>query len=138
MVILARNGPSSNGSNGTHHRPRPKEWTIADEPEEAGPAQEAEYQRSLAEMEQAGEGHYPPLSLIEQIDHEALGYRSMQTEFGDFLAGQLERLAQLVRWTGAATPAEHVDRMEVWDSEIRQQWFDQGLTAAQGLQERRP
>ena len=38
----------------------------------------------------------------------------------------MERLAQLIRWTGATTPEDHEARMEVWDEEIREQWFDRG------------
>jgi hypothetical protein len=45
---------------------------------------------------------------------------------GDFLARQMERLAQLIRWTNASTPEDHEARMEVWDEEIREQWFDRG------------
>jgi hypothetical protein len=67
-----------------------------------------------------------PVSLAETIDHEALAYRAWRTAEGDFLAEQLERLAQLVRWTGASTPREHLDRMEVWDASIREQHFEQG------------
>ena len=66
-------------------------------------------------------------SFVEQIDQEALGYRSWKTPVGDFLARQMERLAQLVRWTGATSPEEHEDRMAVWDDEIRSQWFDRGF-----------
>ena len=38
----------------------------------------------------------------------------------------MERLAQLIRWTDAATSEDHEARMEVWDEEIREQWFDRG------------
>jgi hypothetical protein len=40
----------------------------------------------------------------------------------------MERLAQLIRWTGAATSEEHEARMEVWDEDIREKWFDRGFT----------
>jgi hypothetical protein len=43
-----------------------------------------------------------------------------------FIAEHLERLSQLVRWTAATTPAEHADRMEIWDAEVRAKWFDNG------------
>ncbi len=71
-----------------------------------------------------------PVTLAEIIDHEAASYRSQGTAIGDFLASQLERLAQLVRWTGATTPVEHEDRMQVWDDDIRQQWFERGMAEA--------
>ena len=69
-----------------------------------------------------------PATLAETIDHEALAYRAWKTPTGDFLASKLEDLAQLVRWTGAATPAEHVDRLDVWDAEIAEQHFDRGYS----------
>ena len=74
---------------------------------------------------------HAPASLAELVDHEALGYRGWKTAEGDFLAEQLERLAQLIRWTGAATPQEYTDRMEVWDDEIRDRAFERGYQSAQ-------
>ena len=45
-----------------------------------------------------------PRTLAEVVDHEALAYRAWGTPTGDFLAAQMERVAQLIRWTGATTP----------------------------------
>src|SRR5947209_1425875 len=45
-----------------------------------------------------------PLTLAEVVDHEAMGYRGWGTPTGDFLARQMERLAQLIRWTNAMRP----------------------------------
>ena len=59
-----------------------------------------------------------PCTLAEQIDHEALAYRSRGDSIGNFMADHLDRLAQLVRWTDASTPEDHDSRMEVWDGEI--------------------
>src|SRR5262249_7416817 len=59
-----------------------------------------------------------PASLVEVVEHEALGYRAWGTPEGDFLARYLARLAQLIHWTGAPTPQEHEARMEVWKGEI--------------------
>ncbi len=67
-----------------------------------------------------------PRALAEIVDHEAMAYRAWGTPAGDFLARQMERLAQLIRWTGASTPEEHEARMEVWDDEVREQWYDRG------------
>ena len=50
------------------------------------------------------------------------------TPIGDFLASHLERLGQLVRWTGGTTPAEHEDRMSFWDEEIRAKEFERGYS----------
>jgi hypothetical protein len=72
-----------------------------------------------------------PATLAELVDHEALAYRAWHTPKGDFLAEQMERLAQLIRWTGAATPQEHADRMEVWEDEIRDRAFERGYQSAQ-------
>ena len=66
------------------------------------------------------------MTLAEVVDHEAMAYRAWGTAAGEFLARQMERLAQLIRWTGAATPEEHEARMEVWDEEVREQWYDRG------------
>jgi hypothetical protein len=72
-----------------------------------------------------------PMTLAEVVDHEAMAYRAWGTPAGEFLARQMERLAQLVRWTGATTPEEHEARMEVWDQEVREQWFDRGYHEGQ-------
>ena len=70
-----------------------------------------------------------PRTVAEVVDHEAMGYRAWGTPTGEFLARQMERLAQLVRWTGATTPEVHEDRMQVWDDDLRQQWEDRGYEA---------
>ncbi|MDE2100044.1 MAG: hypothetical protein KGL39_22510 [Patescibacteria group bacterium] len=70
-----------------------------------------------------------PRTLAEAVDHEALAYRAWNTPTGDFLAEAMERLAQLIRWTGATTPQEHQDRMGIWDDDVRRQWEDRGYTA---------
>ena len=73
-----------------------------------------------------------PLTLAEQIDHEALSYKARGDCLGQFIASHLDRLAQLVRWTGANSPDQHEERMEIWEDEIRAKWFDHGFEA--GLQ----
>jgi len=67
-----------------------------------------------------------PLTLAETIDHETMAYRAWGTPIGEFLARYMDRLAQLVRWTGATTPDEHEERMDVWDAEISARYFDRG------------
>lgn len=74
-----------------------------------------------------------PQGLAESVEHEAIAYRSQGTEFGDFLAGQLERLAQLIRWTDADTPAEYLDRIEVWEENTKEHAYERGRQ--QGLAE---
>jgi hypothetical protein len=67
-----------------------------------------------------------PTTLIEIVEHEAMGYRAWGTPEGNFLARQMDRLAQLIRWTGASNPEDHEARMEVWDDEIRDRFYDRG------------
>ncbi len=69
-----------------------------------------------------------PTTLAEYVDHEAMSYRSQGTAEAAFVAEHLARLSQLIRWTGATTPAEHEDRMQVWDEEIRSKEFDRGYS----------
>jgi hypothetical protein len=73
-----------------------------------------------------------PVTLAGIVDDEARAYRAWHTPEGDFLAEHLERLGQLIQWTGAATPAEHEDRMAYWDEEIRAKEFDRGY--AEGME----
>lgn len=67
-----------------------------------------------------------PVTFLEQVEHEAMGFRAWNTSTGKFLANQLDRLAQLIRWTGARTPEDHEDRMEIYDRELRERHYDQG------------
>ena len=68
-----------------------------------------------------------PVTMLEVVEHEAEDYRAWRTPEGEFLARQMDRLAQLIRWTGASTPEDHEDRMEVWDAEIRDRYWDMGF-----------
>src|SRR5689334_14072662 len=61
----------------------------------------------------------PRFTFPELIEREALGYRTWGNDVGEFLARQLEQLAQLVRWTQAPGPDEFEARLEAWDAEIR-------------------
>jgi hypothetical protein len=54
-----------------------------------------------------------PAGLAEVVEHEALAFKAWGNPTGDFLAREMGRLAQLVRWTAASTPQEHEERMEV-------------------------
>ena len=48
-----------------------------------------------------------PSTPVETVEHEAMAYRAWGTPEGDFLARQMDRLAQFIRWTGTTTPDEH-------------------------------
>ena len=67
-----------------------------------------------------------PMTLLEIVEHEAMGYNAWNSPAGKFLSDQLARIAQLLRWTGARTPEEHEERMEVYDRELRDRYYDQG------------
>lgn len=67
-----------------------------------------------------------PTTFLEIVEHEGLGYRAWGTAVGGFLADQLGRIAQLIRWTDAQTPEDHEDRMEIYDRELRDRLYEQG------------
>jgi hypothetical protein len=67
-----------------------------------------------------------PTTLLENVEHEAMGYKAWGTPAGKFLADQLGRIAQLLRWTGARTPEDHEERMELYDRDLRDRHYDQG------------
>jgi hypothetical protein len=75
-----------------------------------------------------------PTTLPEVVEHEARAYRAWRTPEGDFLAEQLERVAQLIAWTRAASPDEYRDRLEIWDRQIaddhHRRGFAEGYEAA--------
>jgi hypothetical protein len=68
-----------------------------------------------------------PQALAEVVDHEALAYRTRGTPEGDFLARQMERLAQLIRLTEAETPGDFEDRLEVYECDLRAREYDRGF-----------
>ena len=67
-----------------------------------------------------------PTQFLEVVEHEAMGYRAWGTSTGRFLAEQMSRIAQLIRWTGATNPEDHEDRMEIYDRELRDRYYEQG------------
>ncbi|HLI57642.1 MAG TPA: hypothetical protein VKY26_11505 [Actinomycetota bacterium] len=67
-----------------------------------------------------------PRTLAEQVDHEAIAYRVQGTELGDFLAGQMDRLAQLIRLAEAETVAQFLDRFEAMESWAREAHYERG------------
>lgn len=67
-----------------------------------------------------------PRTLREVIDDEGRAYRAWRTPAGDLLADTLDRLSQLLAWTGAANPRDHADRMDSWDAEIQARHYDRG------------
>ena len=55
-----------------------------------------------------------------------MAFEAQGDDIGHFLAAYMRELAQMLRWTGATNPSDHIDRMEVWEREIRDQWYNQG------------
>jgi hypothetical protein len=76
---------------------------------------------------------WPRFTLPELADQEALAYHAWRNPAGDLFARTMEELAQKIRFTGASTPADYWDRIEVMDAAVRQQWeqvgFDEGFRA---------
>jgi hypothetical protein len=67
--------------------------------------------------------------LAARIERAAGTYRRRSGDAAELIAETLERLAQLIAWTGAKTAAEHRDRMDVWDETLRSQWWQRGYDA---------
>jgi hypothetical protein len=67
-----------------------------------------------------------PTTFLEIVEHEAMGYRAWGNAVGNFLSDQLGRIAQLIRWTGATNPADHEDRIEAYEGELRARDYDRG------------
>jgi hypothetical protein len=102
---------------------------IPDSPNRTAPADDEAPAEDYPFPSRPDDADGPQFSFPELIDQEALGYRAWETPVGDFLAREMEKLAQMVRWTQATTPAEHEARMAVWDNEIREQWEARGYEA---------
>lgn len=73
-----------------------------------------------------------PQTLVEWVDHEALGYRAWGSDAGNFLAEQMERVAQLLRFTGATTAAEYAQRIEANEFSVAEQHFEHGYKEGRG------
>jgi hypothetical protein len=87
-------------------------------------AQQAEQHARPAEPTALTNGQ--PLTLVEAVENEARGYRAWRTPEGDFLARQLERLAQLGRFTGASSPEEFDERLQVLEADVREHRYQIG------------
>ena len=90
----------------------------------------APYHRfSKAEWAQYRDGE--PMTLAELVSRESLAYRAWRTPEGDFLARQLDRLAQLIRFTQASDGEEHEARMDVMEECVREEAFNRGYAEGQ-------
>ena len=72
-----------------------------------------------------------PMTLEQAVRSEADGYRAVGTPIAAFLARQLDRLAQLVRFTGAADGDEFECRLDVMEQDVREESFNRGYQEGQ-------
>lgn len=70
-----------------------------------------------------------PRSLAHFVDDEARAYRAQGTPEAAFLADQLGRIAQLVRWTNATNAQDYIERLDVWEQDIREREYARGFQA---------
>ena len=73
-----------------------------------------------------------PSTPAETVDPEALAYKAWGTPTGDFLASQMDRLAQLIRFTSAPDGEEHEARMAVMEDAVREEAFNRGYGERHG------
>jgi hypothetical protein len=66
-------------------------------------------------------------ALADAVEREMIYMRGRQGEVWQFIADQLERLLQLIRFTGATTPAEFADRFEVLEADRDSTHYDAGF-----------
>lgn len=65
-------------------------------------------------------------SLAELVAAEAGRLRRSASPIAGFLADQVERIAQLVAFTGARTPGDFVDRLEIHERDVLAREYDRG------------
>jgi hypothetical protein len=111
-------------------------------PEESKPSEEDQRWLVAQQAPQAAQPAVPtaptngrPLTLVEIVEHQAAGYRAWGTPAGDFLARQLDRLGQLIRFMSAKTPEEFEERLEVLEADARENRYQLGY--ADGLEDGR-
>ncbi len=67
-------------------------------------------------------------SLADLVTAEADRLRRCESPIGGFLAGQLDRVAQLIRFTGARSPEQYQDRIEAHESDLLAREYDRGFS----------
>ncbi len=68
----------------------------------------------------------PTLDLAGLIDHTAEFFAGWPTDAGKLIAETLSDLAQRIRFTSSATPAEYAVRSEQVDLDARESWYAAG------------
>lgn len=115
-------------------RPTPDGWVVL-EPVDLAAAEEA-LRRGGPAPAGAVEAPVPapaPIAggaptLAELVAAEAGRLRRSASPIAGFLADQVERIAQLVAFTGARTPGDFVDRLEIHERDILAQEYDRGYS----------
>jgi hypothetical protein len=101
-------------------RPTPDGWVVL-EPHDLAAAEEALRHGGPAPIA----GGAP--SLADLVTAEADRLRRSASPIGGFLADQLERVAQLVAFTGAESPGEFADRIELEERDRLAREYDRGF-----------
>ena len=66
-------------------------------------------------------------SLADRVAAEADRFRRSGSPLAGFLADQLERLAQVIAFTGAQSPQDFVDRLDVHERDLLASEYDRGF-----------
>jgi hypothetical protein len=65
-------------------------------------------------------------SLLNHVQAEAIRLRGRGGPHAAFVAAQLERVAQLIAFTGAETPEQFEDRIFANEQEVQEAAFERG------------
>jgi hypothetical protein len=107
-------------------RPTPEGHAIL-EPSDLAGAEEALRRGGPAPAPLAGGAP----SLADLVTAEADRLRRSASPIAGFLADQLDRLAQLVAFTGAQSPRDFADRIEIHERDLLAREYDRGFTDGQ-------
>jgi hypothetical protein len=66
------------------------------------------------------------MSLFHHVRDEILRLRAQESRSGNFMADQLERVAQIIVFTGAETPEQYADRVFANEQAVQEQHFERG------------
>jgi hypothetical protein len=64
------------------------------------------------------------ISIINYVKAEAIRHRERGGDYARFLSDQLERIAQLIQFTGAETPDQFLDRLEANEEAVKEEIFE--------------
>ena len=65
-------------------------------------------------------------SLLNHVKAEAIRLRARRGAHAAFVAEQLERIAQVIVFTGAETPEQYADRVFANEQAVQEQHFERG------------